>query len=191
MEYGTKYHNCLVQEEQRYNKDRWPVGIWSKEPDRIQWPSCSKEDRTQMECLILRDYVTGELHGYVGVSTWHRLVKAQGALEEAVQGIGEVLDPMIRCNSTELWDVSPLRGAKHPKKWVKLSTDATQALQPRLATAQDRKYRGVHAIADALEQLAKNMQDTRPICTVLDFKSLSDEEAPVHVFRDLPAFKYN
>lgn len=54
-------------EYQFIDKSKWPSGVWSSEPDKIQW----QDDTTGLPCLILRVKHSGHLCGYVGVPPGH------------------------------------------------------------------------------------------------------------------------
>ena len=51
------------------DKSKWARGPWDNEPDKIQW----KDEATGLPCLIVRSHVSGNLCGYVGVSSNHPL----------------------------------------------------------------------------------------------------------------------
>lgn len=54
------------------DKSDWERGPWDDEPDKVQW----KDEKTGLDCLIVRAPATGALCGYVGVPAghpWHGL----------------------------------------------------------------------------------------------------------------------
>lgn len=53
-------------------KQAWPKGEWTDEPDKIQWLS-----DTGLVCLIVRNQIMGSLCGYVGIDETHPLFGLQ------------------------------------------------------------------------------------------------------------------
>lgn len=50
----------------RYNKDEWPAGPWTDEPDKLTWV----DEVTDLDCMVHRG-PAGALCGYVGVPKDH------------------------------------------------------------------------------------------------------------------------
>jgi hypothetical protein len=48
-------------------KAAWGPGPWQSEPDHLEW----KDERTGLECRIIRNMIFGNLCGYVGVPPSH------------------------------------------------------------------------------------------------------------------------
>jgi hypothetical protein len=65
----TEQQNQQVWYWSREEKQVWVEGEWTTEPDKIQWRDCT----TNLLCLILRNYISGGLCGYVGVDNSHPL----------------------------------------------------------------------------------------------------------------------
>lgn len=50
------------------DKKTWPEGPWNTEPDKAQWV----DNKTGLDCLIVRHTERGHLCGYVGVPEGHK-----------------------------------------------------------------------------------------------------------------------
>lgn len=62
-----KWDNFEINGEERFAwKDRWPVGPWDDEPDKVQWP----DESTGLPCLAVRNRM-GAWCGYVGLPPGH------------------------------------------------------------------------------------------------------------------------
>ena len=56
-----------MKEEYLIDKTKFSDGPWKEEPDRVHWI----DDRTGLDCLIMRHNKVGHLCGYVGVEKDH------------------------------------------------------------------------------------------------------------------------
>lgn len=56
-----------LEEEHSINKESWGDGEWQHEPDRCYWI----DEKTGLDCLIVRASSHGGLCGYVGVTNEH------------------------------------------------------------------------------------------------------------------------
>ena len=65
--YLSNRSRAKMKEEYLFNKDNFSDGPWKKEPDRVHWI----DDKTGLDCLIVRHNEVGHLCGYVGVDSDH------------------------------------------------------------------------------------------------------------------------
>lgn len=60
-----------MREYATVDKSAWPDGAWKSEPDKIQYV----DEKSGLDCLVVRSFHTGALCGYVGVPKSHPAFK--------------------------------------------------------------------------------------------------------------------